>query len=444
MTTFHFGQVLLPGGWTRDVRVTTRDGDIASIASGPAEPGDARIAAALPGLPNLHSHAFQRGMAGFAEVAGPTDDSFWTWRETMYRFATAIGPDELHAIAAMAYVEMLETGFTRVGEFHYLHGVGGAGPRAMTEAIVAAAAETGIGLTHLPVFYARGGFGGQTPGERQRPFVLSLDGYAALVDDARTVAGDLPDALVGVAPHSLRAVSPEQLAQVATLGDGPIHIHVAEQVKEVDDCLAWSGARPVEWLLANADVNERWCAIHATHMTDAETRALASSGAIAGLCPITEANLGDGLFPGEVYVAGGGRYGVGSDSNVRIDAAEELRLLEYGQRLAARGRTRLVARGESNGDALWRAAVAGGAQALGAAAGLAAGAPADFLALDLDHPALIARNGAALTDALVFAGGRETILGVWRRGEQVVAAGRHRDRDWIAARYRSVVERLLT
>ena len=441
---FHFGEAMLSDGWARSVRATVADGVFTAIDPGvAAQPGDERVAAALPGLPNLHSHAFQRGMAGLAEIAGPTDDSFWTWRETMYRFAAAIGPDELQAIAAMAYVEMLETGFTRVGEFHYLHGVGAAGPQAMTEAIVAAAAETGIALTHLPVFYAHGGFGGQAPGERQRPFVLDLDRYAALFDGARAAVRGLADAVVGVAPHSLRAVTPEQLAQVATMGDSPVHIHVAEQVGEVEDCLTWSGARPIEWLLANADVNERWCAIHATHMTPAETRALAISGAVAGLCPVTEANLGDGLFPGEAYIAAGGRYGIGSDSNVRIDAAEELRWLEYGQRLAARGRTRLVARGGSNGDALWRAAVTGGAQALGAPAGLAVGAPADFLALDLDHPALVARHGATLTDALVFAGGREAIAGVWRRGEQVVADGRHCDRERIATRYRSVIERLL-
>ena len=444
MTSFHMAQAMLPDGWARDVRATVRDGVFTDITCGVAPAtGDVRVDAALPGLANLHSHAFQRGMAGLAEVAGPGDDSFWTWRETMYRFAGQITPDDLRAIAAMAYAEMLETGFVRVGEFHYLHGVGDSGPVAMTEAIVAAAAETGIALTHLPVFYAHGGFGGQAPGERQRRFVLDLDGYAALIASARALVADLPDAVVGVAPHSLRAVTPEGLTQVAALGDGPVHIHVAEQVREVEDCLAWSGARPVEWLLANAPVNDHWCLIHATHMTDAETRALAASGAVAGLCPVTEANLGDGVFPGEAYVAAGGHYGVGSDSNVRIDAPEELRWLEYGQRLAARGRTRLVDRGGANGDTLWRAAVAGGAQALGAAAGLVVGAPADFVALDIDHPSLAGRTDAALADALVFAGGREAIAAVWRRGEQMVTAGRHRDRDRIAERYRRVIRRLL-
>lgn len=296
MTTLFFTQAMLPDGWAEDVRATIENGVFTSVVPHARWDGDCDgFAAVVPGLPNLHSHAFQRGMAGLAEVAGPGDDSFWTWRETMYRFAQAVTPDDLRAIAALAYVEMLETGFTRVGEFHYLHGAGDVGPRAMTEAIVAAAAETGIALTHLPVFYAHGGFGGAPPGERQRRFVLSLDDYAALIDDAGAAVAGLPDAVVGVAPHSLRAVTPGELTEVARLGDGPVHIHVAEQVKEVEDCLAWSGARPIEWLLANAPVDAHWCAIHATHMSEAETRALAASGAVAGLCPVTEANLGDGL-----------------------------------------------------------------------------------------------------------------------------------------------------
>jgi formimidoylglutamate deiminase len=444
MTTFFFDQALLPQGWAKDVRATVGKGVFTAVEPGATvQLGDRAVAAVLPGLPNLHSHAFQRGMAGLAEVAGPGDDSFWTWRETMYRFAAAVTPDDLQAIAALAYVEMLETGFTRVGEFHYLHGVGDAGPQGMTEAIVAAAAETGIALTHLPVFYAHGGFGGAAPGERQKRFVLSVDDYAALVTNARYAARALPDAVVGVAPHSLRAVTPEELAEVARLGDGPVHIHVAEQVKEVEDCLAWSGARPVEWLLANAPIDVRWCTIHATHMTAAETRALAAAGAVAGLCPITEANLGDGLFPAESFLAAGGAYGVGSDSNVRIDTTEELRLLEYGQRLAAKGRTRLVARGGSNGDALWGAAASGGARALGARAEIAVGAAADFVALDLTHPSLVGRAGAALTDALVFSGGREAVSEVWRRGERMVTAGWHRHRERIVERYRRTIARLL-
>lgn len=441
---FHFDQALLPGGWATDVAVTVQGGLMVAIDAGvPAERDAERHAIALPGLPNLHSHAFQRGMAGLAEVNRGGDDSFWSWRETMYRFVGRLTPDHLRAIAAQAYVEMLETGFTRVGEFHYLHhDIGGgafADPAAMSRAIFEAAAETGIALTHLPVFYAHAGFGGLAPGEGQRRFVHDVDGYARLLEALRPSLATLPDAVLGVAPHSLRAVTPEELAVVATLGDSPIHIHMAEQVKEVEDCIAWSGARPVQWLLDHVDVDRRWCLVHATHMTDDEAGRAASSGAVAGLCPITEANLGDGIFPAVPFLAAGGAWGVGSDSNILIDASEELRLFEYGQRLAHRRRNRLAPTGASVGDTLYRSAAAGGARALGAPAGLAIGNPADFVTLDRDHPALAERREALLTDGWVFAAGRQAIDGVWRRGHRLVTAGRHGERERIAARYRQVL-----
>jgi len=446
--SLHFATALLPDGWARDVRITVQGGLIAAVDAGVAPGADARHAIALPGLPNLHSHAFQRGMAGLAEVRGTSDDSFWTWREIMYRFVDRLTPDDLAAIAALAYAEMLESGFTRVGEFHYLHhdrdGRPFADPAAMSGAIMAAARETGIALTHLPVFYAHAGFGGSTPGDGQRRFIHDLDGFATLLDAARAEAATLPDAVVGIAPHSLRAVTPDELAVLVPLAGGaPIHIHIAEQVREVEDCLAFSGARPVAWLLDHAPVGPDWCLVHATHMTEAETVALARSGAVAGLCPITEANLGDGLFPAEAFLAAGGRYGVGSDSNVRIDATEELRLLEYGQRLVRRGRNLLAEPGGSTGGALYRAALAGGAQALGAQVGLRVGAPADIVSLDADHPSLATRSGDALLDGLLFAAGREAIDRVWRRGREVVTNGRHVARATIATRYRAALARLL-
>jgi len=439
---------LLPDGWANDVRITLRDGLIAAIETGAEPDAGERHAIALPGLPNLHSHAFQRGMAGLAEMRGTRDDSFWTWREIMYRFVDRLTPDDLAAIAAQAYAEMLESGFTRVGEFHYLHhdrdGRRFADPAAMSAAIVAAARETGIALTHLPVFYAHAGFGGIAPGEGQRRFIHDVDGFAKLLDAVRAEVATLPDAVVGVAPHSLRAVTPGELAALAPLaGGGPVHIHIAEQVREVEDCLAFNGARPVEWLLGEAPVGANWCLVHATHMTEAETIAMARSGAVAGLCPITEANLGDGLFPADIFLAAGGRYGVGSDSNVRIDATGELRLLEYGQRLTRRGRNLLADPGGSTGGALYRAALAGGARALGVEAGLRVGAPADIVSLDPAHPSLAARSGDALLDGLVFAAGREAIDRVWRRGRAVVANGRHVARATIAARYRATLARLL-
>jgi len=444
----HFATALLSDGWANDVRVGTADGVIVSVDPDAAyEPGDERHGIALPPLPNVHSHAFQRGMAGMAETRGSSNDSFWTWRETMYRFVDRMTPDHLHAIAAMAYVEMLESGFARVGEFHYLHhdadGRPFADPAEMSAAIIAAAEDSGIALTHLPVFYAHGGFGGQPPGEGQRRFLNDIDGFAALLDRLRKPLSSLPDAVLGIAPHSLRAVSPGQLTMLVPLTDGPIHIHVAEQVKEVDDCLRWSGARPVEWLYANAAVDRRWCLVHATHMTDAETQVIAASGAVAGLCPITEANLGDGLFPAAAYLSAGGAYGIGSDSNVLIDATEELRLLEYGQRLGARGRNIMAPAGGSTGGALYLAALAGGARALGAPAAMTVSASADFLTVDSDHPSLGGRDGDAILDGLIFAAGRSAINGVWRRGRRIVDKGRHVKRSGIAARYRRALADIL-
>ena len=447
----HFATALLPDGWASRVRIGMNDGLIATIERDAApSAGDERYAIALPGLPNLHSHAFQRGMAGLAEVRGASTDSFWTWREIMYRFVDRLTPDALTAIAALAYAEMLESGFTRVGEFHYLHHAADGAPFAdaaeMSVAIMAAADETGLALTHLPVFYAHAGFGGTAPGEGQRRFIHDIDGFARLLEATRAAATALSDAIVGIAPHSLRAVTPDDLVALAQLDEqSPIHIHVAEQTREVEDCLAWSGARPVDWLLDHAAVDARWCLVHATHMTDGETARLAASGAVAGLCPITEANLGDGLFQMKSFLANGGRYGIGSDSNVRIDAIEELRLLEYGQRLTRRGRNLLAQEpGGSTGGAIYRAALAGGAQALGTEAGIRVGASADIVSLDADHPSLAARQGDALLDGLIFAAGREAIDRVWRRGREVVTGGRHIARDAITARYRSTLGRLLT
>jgi formimidoylglutamate deiminase len=448
----HAKSALLPSGWGKDVRVTISDGVITGVEVD-VRPAlrDETHAVLLPGMPNLHSHAFQRGMAGLAEVRGPSADSFWTWREAMYRFVGHIGPDELTAIAALAYVEMLESGFTRVGEFHYLHHDTNGDPFSdaaeMSRAIVAAAAATGIGLTLLPVFYAHGGFGGVEPGRGQRRFVHNLDGYARLLEATRKAAASLPDALVGVAPHSLRAVTPEELtALVQFAADAaPIHIHVAEQAREVEDCLRWSGARPVQWLLDHAPVDGRWCLVHATHMTETETVGLAASGAVAGLCPITEANLGDGLFPAVAFLAADGRIGVGSDSNVLIDVSEELRWLEYGQRLSSRTRNVSSASDQpSTGEHLYRQALSGGGIALGVRRPeISARRSADLVSLDFDHTAFIGRADGLLLDSWIFAAGRRGIDCVWRRGSKVVSKGEHIDRGAIVHRYRAVLGKML-
>lgn len=440
--TLHFGQALLAGGWAADVRITSQDGLIRAITLGETpQPGDECHAIGLPGMCNVHSHAFQRGMAGLAESRGENEDSFWTWRETMYSFVDRINEEQLQAIAALAYAEMLETGFTRVGEFHYLHhdaaGNRYSNPARLSQSIIAAAAESGIGLTHLPVFYAHAGFGGAKPSHAQRRFVHGLDDFARLLEAARSAAASLPDAVVGIAPHSLRAVTANELRHLCDMaGETPIHIHIAEQVREVEDCLAWSGARPVEWLLDHMPVDGRWCLVHATHMTDIEASRLAGSGAIAGLCPITEANLGDGLFPAVPFLAAGGRFGVGSDSNILIDMTEELRWLEYGQRLVRQARNIwATGPGRSSGQDIFEAAVDGGARALGVIGGLNVGGPADMLSLNAQHPSLTGKSASAMLDAFLFAAGRGAIDCVWRRGEKLVTAGRHHERDQLSESY---------
>ncbi len=453
MTTLVFAQALLPDGWADNVRVDIANGRIVRVTSGAtAAAGDERHAIGLPGMPNLHSHAFQRGMAGLAETRGPATDSFWTWREQMYRFALAMSPDDVEAVAAQAYVEMLESGFTRVGEFHYLHHAPDGEPYTdiaeMAARIAAAAADTGIGLTLLPVFYAHANFGGAAPLPEQRRFVTSLHRYGRLVDASRRHIADLPGAVVGVAPHSLRAVTPEELAAVVALAPGgPVHIHVAEQTKEVDDCVAWSGARPVAWLLDRAAPDDRWCFVHATHMTADEAVRMAAAGVTAGLCPVTEANLGDGIFNARPYLEiGGGRFGIGTDSNVLISVSDELRQFEYAQRLATRERNFLCAPspGASTGRALFEVAHAGGASALGASAGgLAVGAAADIVSLDAGHPALVGRRCDQLLDAWIFAARGCAVDCVWRWGAKVVAEGRHVKRDRVARRFRATMERLL-
>jgi formimidoylglutamate deiminase len=448
MSAISAGKALLPVGWASDVRIEMAAGRIVSVTAGTrAQPDDERAAILLPGMPNLHSHAFQRGMAGLAETRGPGDDSFWSWREVMYRFALSMTPDQVEAVAAQLYAEMLEAGFTRVGEFHYLHHDTDGRPYSdigeMAARIAAAASETGIGLTLLPVFYAHSGFGGQKPTEGQRRFINDLNGFARLLESSHKAVDSIPEAVVGVAPHSLRAVTPEELRAVTAMAvDGPIHIHVAEQMREVEDCVAWSGARPVEWLLGHADVGGRWCLIHATHMTDEETVAMARSGAVAGLCPITEANLGDGTFPGALFADHGGRFGVGSDSNVLIGVTDELRQLEYSQRLDRRARNVLARLGQSNGRALFDAAIAGGSAALGSAASrIAEGAQADFVSLDRSHPSLAGKTNDAILDAWIFANGAK-VDRVWVRGAKLVEGGRHIRADAIANRFRKAMMEL--
>ncbi len=444
-----FEAALLPDGWAKEVRIGVGAGRIVSIDSGVGRaPTDAGGGVAVPGVTNVHSHAFQRAMAGLTEARGPSDDDFWTWRELMYRFLDRGGPDEIEAITALAFAEMLEGGFTRVNEFHYLHndpaGAAYADRSEIAGRIVAAAGTSGIALTLLPVFYAHAGFGGQPPAQGQRRFITDLDGFADLVGDCRRLTADMTDACVGVAPHSLRAVSADELAVLPGLAQGgPIHIHVAEQTKEVDDCLAWSGARPVEWLLDHAPVDSRWCLIHATHVEETEWRSVIARDAVIGLCPITEANLGDGVFPASAYVRAGGRFGVGTDSNVQIGLAEELRMLEYSQRLTSRGRAMMADSDRSTGRALFESALAGGAQAGGVSGGLAVGQAADIVSLDTRRFAFAERSGDAVLDSWIFGAPSGSIASVWRAGREVVRHGRHVARDAIEARCRAALKVVL-
>ena len=445
---------LLPDGWHSGVLVGIEEGVIASLATHPSpqqlEAAQAIAGATIPGLPNLHSHTFQRGMAGLAETRGPSGDSFWTWRQVMYRFLEHLDPDDVEAIAAMAMMEMLEGGFTSLAEFHYLHHDPGGNHYAnlaeLALRIIAAAQQTGINLTLLPVLYARGGFGGQPVAAQQGRFYNDLDSYLALHAASADALKVLPHAKIGLAPHSLRAVTPDMLTALLGAGlSGPVHIHIAEQVKEVDDCLAWSGRRPVEWLFDHHAVDAQWCLIHATHMSETETQALARSGAVAGLCPVTEANLGDGFFNACSYQALNGAWGVGSDSNIEISAFAELRCLEYGQRLLHRGRNLLAgAEGHSTGLDLYTKALQGGAQALQQPVGaLRVGARADWVTLDLAHPTLAPLPQRHWLDALIFTTDRSAIRSVTVNGQICVLNGRHHAREALTARYTDRLKRLL-
>jgi len=449
--TLHLQQALLPDGFCENVRLTIADGTITSVEPGvSAGADDIRLSGlALPGMPNLHSHAFQRGMAGLSERRGASEDSFWTWREVMYRFLDRLDPDDVQALAAQAFVEMLEGGFTALAEFHYLHhdkdGRPYADIAAMGAAIAAAAEETGLGLTLLPVLYRFGNFGQAPSVHGQRRFVNDRDSYLKLVEGSEAAIRHLPDARIGLAPHSLRAVALDDLGWLAGLRpDGPMHIHVAEQMREVEDSVAIMGRRPVALLAETIELDRRWCLIHATHLDDAERDAIAASGAVAGLCPITEASLGDGIFDGVRYRASGGRYGVGSDSNIQIDAGAELRLLEYSQRFRDRRRALMAEADASTGVALWRAAAVGGAQACGRAlGGLAPGLRADLVTLDADHPALIGKAGEAALDSAIFGANSLPVADVFVGGRQVVAGGRHVAREPVKARFGAVMRKLL-
>lgn len=453
MQVIHAKQCLTPEGWKRDQEIIIAEtGRIDFVGPQGNAPTD-RAALLLPAPVNLHSHAFQRAMAGLTEARGPDPrDSFWSWRRLMYSFLDQLSPDDVEAIAALVFMEMTEAGYGAVAEFHYLHhGVGGV-PYAhlaeMSDRIVSAATQVGIGLTLLPVHYQFGGCDMRPLNGGQQRFGNDAERFLRLHDEAASrVAGGPQDYEVGIAPHSLRAVDPSGLNGIlAEAHKGPIHVHLAEQVAEVDEVLAHLGARPVEWLLANYPVDGRWCLIHATQMTDAETRALAASDAVAGLCPLTESNLGDGIFNATQFQRHGGTIGFGSDSNVHISLFEELKTLEYSQRLRDLSRAALATQDRSTGRVLFEAAAKGGAQAGGRDAGrIAPGAWADLVALEDDNRWLCNREGDAALDSLIFGGGGQAcIRDVWSAGRHVVTEGRHFRHDAVIANFKRTMTRLET
>ena len=447
-TALWFENALLPDGWAKNVRVGMAGGCVTYVTLGDPQPGDERHAIGVPGMCNVHSHGFQRAMAGLTEYRGEggARDDFWSWRALMYRFLDRLDPDDVEAITAQAYVEMLETGYTRVGEFHYLHndpaGERYSDPAEMAGRIVAASDQSDIGLTLLPVFYAHANFGGVAPTHGQRRFISDVEGFALLREKSAALLSG--DANIGIAPHSLRAVTEGELNDLLALApDGPVHMHAAEQVGEVEASVAFSGLRPVEWLLRHVGLDARWCLVHATHLTEAECDALAASGAVAGLCPITEANLGDGIFPAARYLAAGGAIGTGTDSNILIDMAGEVRMIEYAQRLQHRARNVLATEDRTTGTRLFLETLAGGAQALGVRHGIAPGVAADIVSLAPDHRALVGRGADQLFDSWLFAARTSPIDCVWRAGKRVVTGGRHHAAETIGARFERIMRKLL-
>jgi formimidoylglutamate deiminase len=449
----HFSSALTASGWAEDVLVSiASDGMIESVEAG-AKGGTAIRGVAVPAVPNVHSHAHQRFMAGLAERAGPGADSFWTWREIMYGFALRLGPEDLEAVAAQLYVEMLKAGFSVVGEFQYLHhqpdGEPYDEPAELSLRCLSAAEQAGIAITLLPTLYNYGGFGGQPSTPGQRRFVNDAKHYLRILETLHEVCEANPLRRLGISPHSLRAVTKDLLNDVISGLDrinpnAPVHIHVAEQTKEVQDCLAWCGKRPVEFLLESFDVSPRWCAIHATHMTIEETGRMAKAGVIAGLCPTTEANLGDGIFPADRFLKAGGTIAIGSDSHISVSPSEDIRQLEYSQRLRDHTRNALAAGpGQSTGRTLFDAVVKGGAKSMAQPVGaIALGHRADIVVLDDEHPSLIGRAGDSLLDAWIFSGGNACVKDVFVAGEHLVKDCHHIREEQIECAFRAAVKRL--
>ena len=460
MTTLFAPTALLPEGWADNVLIEyDRDGWIIGVDTfKPETPSGKEVEVVkgplIPGMANVHSHAFQRAMAGFAERASGKKDNFWSWRETMYRFLSFLEPEDMAVVAAQVYVEMLKTGYTSVAEFHYVHhqknGDAYDDPAMMSREIMRAAVDTGIGLTHLPCLYAYSGFGSQPPLEGQKRFINTPEKLLRIVEEVYGEFRNIPQITVGLALHSLRAVSPEMIKETSAAfrrlnPDGVIHIHAAEQMQEVEGCMNWVGKRPVEWLLDHAPLDDKWCLIHCTHVNDHEVLGLSQANVIVGLCPTTEANLGDGIFPLVALDNAGGSFGIGSDSHITINMFDELRWLEYVQRLVFKERTMIKsAEIPSVGGALFDKALRGGARAVGRPTGrIEIGARADFLVLDDTLPFMAGKLRDHILDAAIFAANQNPIRDVMAGGRWVVRDRHHKKEEEILEKYMKLHQKII-
>jgi len=446
MRRIHCGTLLQREGWLDNAILEVSGGGLIRDLSrgGPRDADVSLPGVVIPGMPNVHSHAFQRLLAGRSGPRDPAPDSFWSWREAMYRCARQIGPDELMTVAAWVFAEMLKSGYTSCGEFHYVHHRPGGAPYGrpaeMSARLLEAASASGIGLTLLPVLYCSAGLAGERLTAAQQRFFNTPEQYLRLLEDCRDLLAGLPTAVLGIAPHSLRAVPATALNEVLNGWpdkDCPVHIHIAEQPAEVEDCVAHLGARPLEYLLRECEVGDRWCLVHATHVNESELRGAAAERAVIGVCPTTEADLGDGAFATADWIRAGGRFAIGSDSNARIGVAEELRLMEYNARMRSGQRNVLRAQGQSCGRFLYQHAARAGGRAIGQSVGtLEPGFRADLVELDADHELLSGRQPDEVMDSWVFAGGNGMIRAVWVAGRPVVENGRHRDEDILRLAFR--------
>lgn len=468
MTRYFAKTALLPGGWAENILIETdRLGYITDISPAAddtnADSSDIEILGGtlLAGMANLHSHAFQRAMAGLTEYAANPEDSFWSWRTLMYRFANLLEPEDFGAIAAQLYIEMLKAGYTCVGEFHYVHhnldGVPYDDMALLSRYHIEAALAAGISITHIPVLYAYSNFGGEAPHDGQKRFINDVDGICVILESLRRDYGDHACVSFGVAPHSLRAVNENMLHELLQERRNidpalPIHMHIAEQVKEVDDCLHYCAKRPVEFLHSLTEINDTWCFIHATHMSEGETRLLAESGAAVSLCTTTEGNLGDGIFPLVEFIKANGSFGIGSDSNSSISIAEELRWLEYGQRLKFRRRNLAVKKdGAGDNDTvhigrfLYQNAAETGRRSLGQPIGkIETGYRADWVILEDEHPLLAGRKKNFMLDSFVFAGNQSLVKDVYVGGKKVIADGVHQNEQSVRENYVRTIRKILS